>query len=164
VRWAWDRWAAVCAIEPVEVNDRPMIYFESGQIDGASGTLAYAHLPCGTDPKWPRHLRTLYDTAEAWSLDPNRPPASGVHLGAVACHEIGHLLGLDHDARRGSRSLLAPTYRHDILTPQEWDIEQAQIRYGPPIDKTPTNLPELELPIKIILGGKYYEGRVALVD
>lgn len=166
IRWAWDRWAAVCAIEPVEVSDRPMIYFESGQIDGPSSTLAWANLPCGADPVWPRHLRTLYDSAEAWSLNPNQPPQNGIHLGAVACHEIGHLLGLDHDARRGSTSLLAPTYTARILTPQEWDIEQAQLRYGPPLSTpAPTDPPaDLDQPIKLVLGGKLYEGRVALVQ
>lgn len=167
VRWAWARWAAVCAIEPVEVaNGQPaLVVFEYGPIDGGSSTLAWAHLSCGADPVWPRHYQTRYDSAERWHLDPNHPPQNGIHLGAVACHEIGHLLGLDHDSRPGSRSLLAPTYRGDILTPQQWDVAQVQRRYGPPIaDGAPSEPPEIDVPVKIVLDGKLWEGRVALVQ
>lgn len=169
IRAAWARWAAVCAIEPVELIARgpSMIVYENEPIDGPGSTLAWAELPCGKDPVWPQYRRTRYDSAEAWWYDPAQPPQRGIDLGAVACHEAGHLLGLEHDVRPGSRSLLAPTYNAAIRTPQEWDIAQAVRRYGPPIAKpgtpTPTPTPGASQPIRVVIGGVTYEGRVSPV-
>jgi hypothetical protein len=136
LEWAWRQWEKVCAIVAEYTDDerRADLVIQAGRIDGTSGTLAWANLPCGPD----RQLASRIDTAERYHLDPTvRPDRGTVHLGAVMCHEFGHVLGLDHDASP-ARSLLDPMYGADCLTPQAWDIEQAVMRYGPPIGATPT--------------------------
>lgn len=104
--------------------------------DGPGGTLAWAFLPNGSD----NQLLTRFDLDETWVLSPNQ---RGVLLFNVACHEIGHLLGLDHS--RVSSALMAPYYNAAIAEPQaNDDIPRFKARYGerpgpvpvPPPDET----------------------------
>lgn len=139
IDWAWAQWAKVCAIAPrraESLSDRGpkglIVVYERGPIDGGGSTLAWAELPCGGD----RSYRSKMDQSERWIFDPEASPAGGIHLGGVMCHENGHLLGLPHDPTP-ARSLLDPTYGPDVITPQAWDIAQAQLRYGKPIAATP---------------------------
>lgn len=132
IEWAWKQWELVCAIRVMRTEDiqAASVRYTHQRIDGRSGTLAWAQLPCGRD----RQLESRIDASETWHLDPETRPRRGfTHLGAVMCHENGHLLGLEHDTTP-ARSLLDPMYGPDVLTPQAWDIKQAQHRYGPPIE------------------------------
>jgi hypothetical protein len=128
-------WAEVCAIvfsmtpDPSKANG----LFEFGRIDDQSSTLAWQELPCGKDTPG-RQLKGRYDTAEPWIVSED-PPAQRIDLVRVAAHECGHWLGLDHLAEG---ALLAPYYDRTIRKPQAADIKEAQLRYGPPIPKTPT--------------------------
>jgi len=95
--------------------------------------LAWAQMPTST-----RHnsqLITKYDVAEKWldeapgplTEDEKLPGYRGIHLEAVACHEIGHIIGLQHLPHENA--LMYPTYSHDIATPQYMDIEYAKYLY-----------------------------------
>lgn len=125
---AWDRWTAVCDIRAEHIGtsgDPADVVIGTGPIDGGSGTLAYSELPCGSRD---RQLQQKYDTGEAWVIADN-VPAYRIDLTRVACHEIGHVIGIPHI---GTGNLMAPTYSTRIHAPQPGDIAEAQARYGPP--------------------------------
>ncbi len=163
---AWARWAAVCGINPTySTNARTAnVLMGSGSIDGVSGTLAWSELPCGN----PRQLEQRYDTREPWGVFDAGDNRSGkIDLVRVACHEIGHVIGLDH-LRDGA--LLAPTYDRRIDRPQEQDIAEARKRYGAPQrpdpapeptpGESPSEAPEtLTLAFGVKVGGWIYEGQ-----
>lgn len=90
--------------------------------DGPGGTLAWAYLPTGND----QQLAMKFDLGETWVTDPR---SRGVLLFNVACHEIGHLFGLDHS--RVQSALMAPYYNPQVAVPQaDDDIPRFQARYG----------------------------------
>lgn len=91
--------------------------------DGPGGTLAWAQLPAGND----QPLLMRFDLGETWTND----PTADIFLLAVAAHEFGHLLGLDHDSQ-GSGALMAPFYNRRTYAPQAKDIQRIQGLYGPP--------------------------------
>ena len=128
--WALSQWARVCGIEPqYSSNSRTAnLIFNHGRIDGPSGTLAWQELPCGVSMT--SSLKGLYDNAEPFVFSANPPPGK-IDAGAVAAHEAGHGIGLDHFPQ-GSPNLLAPIYTPRIRIPQSGDIAEAVRRYGPP--------------------------------
>lgn len=100
--------------------------------DGPSGTLAWAYLPNGND----QPLLMRFDLDEKWVKE----GGSGILLRNVACHEFGHLLGLDHS--RQPKALMAPFYSPAVVTPQLVDdIPRIQSLYG-----VPTNPPQPPTP------------------
>lgn len=95
--------------------------------DGPGGTLAWAYLPNGDD----QQLLMRFDLGETWVVGNNQ---RGIVLFNVACHEFGHLFGLDHS--REQSALMAPYYNAAIAVPQaNDDIPRFQARYGlrPPV-------------------------------
>ena len=163
--WAWREWEKVCAIEVSRVSDVRFanIRYTAKRIDGPSGTLAWAELPCGSD----RQLESRIDSGDRWHYDPLTAPARGtVHIGAVMCHENGHLLGLDHETDENQTSLLDPFYDPSIRVPQQWDIAQAVLRYGPPAVNIPPvdpGNPDVTKSLELLLDGDKYVGRVTKV-
>jgi hypothetical protein len=115
-RIAWNWWAEGIEIEPVEVTDpnAAMVRIKFGRIDGPSGTLAWSYLADGTM----RPKDQLYDVNERWTAG---PPASGLlSLRTVACHEIGHVLGLAHDDPQAP-AVMRPMYTASIPREQARD-------------------------------------------
>lgn len=126
-RIAWDRWEAVCDIKASHVSNSQEaadVIIASGRIDGPSGTLAWSELPCGSDS--PKDQK--YDNQEPWVLSDD-PPRHKIDLIRVACHEIGHVIGIGHIS---PGNLLAPTYSASVNKPQAGDISEAVKRYGAP--------------------------------
>lgn len=92
------------------------------QFDGRGGTLAWAYMPKGDD----NQLYMQFDLDEIW-IDSIQE--RGILLSNVACHEFGHLLGLQHSKKKGA--LMAPYYNPFIGVPQaNDDIPRIQKLYG----------------------------------
>jgi hypothetical protein len=79
-------------------------------------------MPCSEDDI---QLQQMYDRQEPWSREEN----IGIRLVAVAAHEWGHALGLDHSSQPGA--LMAPYYDGAIIEPQDDDIRRIQALYEP---------------------------------
>jgi hypothetical protein len=131
---ALDSIAAVCAIEFERIPDarKANLFFEVRPIDQAGSTLAYQTLPCGPDTPQ-RQITGRYDTGEPWIVSVS-PPPNRIDAVRVIAHETSHGVGLEHGPEG---ALLAPFYDRSIRTPQEWDIAELQIRYGPPLATPP---------------------------
>lgn len=142
-RLAFKQWADVSGLTFTEVMSKTetdiVISIGSGSrdgFDGPSGTLAWAQLVPSAE--FMGQLLSRFDSAETWILNPNQ---RGILLVNVACHEIGHLLGLDHS--RMETALMAPFYNVSITKPQvQDDIPRIQSLYGK--NATPTPEPEPE--------------------
>lgn len=123
---AFDQWAAVCNLRfKLVTGSSADISIYSRPMDGPSRVLAEAELQC---PPGNRALWTRFDNTEPFVVAVN-PPQSKVSLIAVACHEIGHLLGIGH-LPMNSGALMAPMYDPRISKPQTGDIAEAVARYG----------------------------------
>jgi peptidoglycan hydrolase-like protein with peptidoglycan-binding domain len=133
VRRAFDVWAGVTPLRFLEVRPEEgpdfRISWETGNhgdgvqntFDGPGRTLAHAFFPppCGGPFAGSLH----FDEGEPWTAD-----TRGIHLEAVAIHEIGHLLGLSHSD--DPNAIMFPTYRPAVLTLGQDDIDGIQELYG----------------------------------
>lgn len=107
--------------------------------DGPGGTLAWAYLPNGSDGQ----LSMKFDLGETWVTGANQ---RGILLFNVACHEFGHLFGLDHS--REQSALMAPYYNALIAVPQlNDDIPRFQARYGVKGPVVPPVQPPVQPPV-----------------
>lgn len=137
---AFTSWSVICGLtfERVSDSDRANLLVGVGRgrragFDGPSGTLAWAELPPSDGHRGQLQMR--FDLDENFVVTES---ATGIRLENVACHEIGHLVGLSHTNVGGS--LMLPTYSPRISTPQADDIERARTRYGQP-KQVPVPLP-----------------------
>ncbi len=99
---AFGAWSAVANISFAAVSDNGAPFDSPGAsgdirigfhaFDGPTGVLAHTYFPPpnGTSAAGDLH----FDVAEGWACD----PASGIDIGIVALHEIGHGIGLGHEA------------------------------------------------------------------
>ena len=148
-RQAFDAWSDVANIEFVEVKEQGEasaygyaadIRITYGRIDGPGDFLATARLPIA--PPLPTEGDIFVDSSEP-SLARDRRK-----MLAVATHEIGHSIGLEHVDTDGV--LMNPTFQRDVFTPQADDIKGARQIYGPqngqhaPLRMT-DRMPDLEL-------------------
>lgn len=134
---AWQAWARWIDIEPKfiggwETKNGEQVYNprandahvysrfgditrENGTADGKGNVLAWSMLADGTL----KQKQQMYDRPEAWAIS-EEAPATVIDLVRVACHEIGHVLGLEHDAT-GTGSLMEPVYSRKVRFPTERD-------------------------------------------
>lgn len=132
---AFNRWAKVCGITPVEASpgETPNIVFEVIS-ETPGGKLAQAYLPYpGITSK--HTLQCQLDRAEgaAWCISDN-PPLNRIDLTRVLVHEIGHNLGMSHLGEH-SGAIMAPVYSPQIGCPQIADRQEAVARYGMPVEQ-----------------------------
>jgi hypothetical protein len=117
---AFAAWSAVASITFQQVADSGAPFNGAGAagdirigahvIDGASSVLAHGYYPPpnGTSAAGDIH----FDVQENWSC----AAASGIDIGIVALHEIGHALGLGHETRSARRAVMNPTYNPSVAS------------------------------------------------
>lgn len=135
---AFGSWGAVANLKFTRVNTSGKANFVistgrgRGQgFDGPGNTLAWAYLPSGNNFRG--QLLSRFDLDETWINDRSK---RGILMENVACHEFGHLLGLDHS--RVSSALMAPYYNPNIPKPVDNDdVRRIVALYGRPATPAP---------------------------
>jgi Ca2+-binding RTX toxin-like protein len=129
---AFARWDAVIDLDFVRASSASAadITLSFGAIDGASNTLAEAY-SVWSGSYFTGDSSITFDSAEAWSYS---AAAGGYALDgdetflAVALHEIGHTLGLDHSTN--SATLMYAYASAAVTDLTYWDIYAARLLYG----------------------------------
>lgn len=107
VDWAY-RTGDHSAFEPAEAGDPDCPF------DGAGGVVAHAGFPpgvnqsCGGISAETKSGNVHFDEAETWEQD-SEGGASTLSLTLIACHEVGHSIGLTHDTSGGG-DVMRPTF------------------------------------------------------
>jgi len=133
IREQFAKWAAVCKLSFTEVttaqNPHLRIAWKKGDhndgeaFDGAGNVLAHAFYP---PPTGGAHAGQLhFDEDETYSIDGSD---GTIKLAAVALHEIGHLIGLNHS--NDSNAVMWPSYSSDKTELHEDDENGAKDLYG----------------------------------
>lgn len=138
-------WGEQLQVDFVEVahGASPMVPIRFERIDGPQGVLAEAYLADGTTR--PKPMR--FDSSERWTAG---GPAGGlVSLPTVACHELGHTLGLGHDAANAP-AVMRPSYTASIPREQERDIlRMVQLGYVRRAKMPPGAVDVLSFPVQV---------------
>ncbi|MBC8354951.1 MAG: matrixin family metalloprotease [Planctomycetes bacterium] len=110
-------WQAVCGAKFSETKDpdKANVLVKIESIDGRGNTLADAHI----GPSDGFQLELRIDDSEVWDTEHK--------FEAAICHEIGHLIGLQHTSTPGQ---LMNSTVGTAAKPQTEDIERAQQKWG----------------------------------
>lgn len=123
---AWTIWERVCGIRSRYVESDAMVKMGSGRIDGPSNVLAWSEMPCDVNV---RSVLQRFDTTERWT-DSENPSSGTIDLVTVACHELGHAIGIPHIE---SGNILYAAYMGAKRVAGPGDIRESVLRYGPAI-------------------------------
>lgn len=139
---AFAMWSAVANIRFLEVGDgrgRTNAEGVGGDIrigahtfDGPGRMLAHAFSPPPNGGSVAGDIH--FDKTENWTCD-----SSGVDIGIVATHEIGHAIGLD-DIGHNTGALMNPVYDSTNISLTSDDIEAAVAIYGPSVATEPVKM------------------------
>jgi hypothetical protein len=138
LKWAFDQWSAAANIQFLEVSDNGaaiattpnagVIRFTGIELASGAGILAQTSGPIGPESEAAyAYADTVRFTSNVvWSYSDSGP---GYNFDRVALHEIGHLLGLQHEDILSA--IMNPCYRTDLpLGLQADDVAGAQFLYG----------------------------------
>jgi hypothetical protein len=152
---AFAAWSAVSNIKFTQVSDNSLAFnhpsakgdirIGSHYIDGNSGALAHAFLPPPNGYSAAGDLH--FDSSENWTCN-----TSGIDIGIVALHEIGHSIGLDHadNLNEGESAVMEPYYS-PALTNLLIDDKNGAVRiYGKVPAVTNTSSSEFSYMVPII--------------
>lgn len=110
VATAWQLWVRnsdKIAIRREDKVERANVVIRLGQIDGPGGTLGMAHVG---GPRITQRLECKMDDREPWDEE---------LFTAALCHELGHILGLQHSDTPGQ--LMNPFLSGKVLEPKDGD-------------------------------------------
>ncbi len=135
IETALDAWSEVVDVSftPTAQAGLPdSLDFSFRNLDGRGGTLAQAYFPDDVNP--PRIAGDVqFDLSDPWEVG-NAQGRAAFDLVAVAVHEIGHSLGLEHIHEAGSilQPTISPNTQFTGLS--DHDVEAIQSLYAPAAD------------------------------
>lgn len=157
-RRAWKAWTDIAMIdaEMAETAEEAFVRSHFARIDGPSNVLAWSMLADNTNsPKTQR-----YDNGDAWTDSDDSLTPIGVDLVRVAIHEIGHVLGLEHDSTNAN-AIMRPSYSAKFPKPTERDLQRLlQLGYKkrdvppppiPPVPPTDPLPPPVGPPVNVVM-------------
>jgi hypothetical protein len=129
---ALKQWSDVCGLKFTRTNGQANLNFGVGyrrsqNFDGPNGTLAWYQLPPRSN--FTGSLDGKFDQSEHWLHWTEQQ--RGIYLLNVACHEIGHGIGLYH-ATGNRGNLMDPIYSARVAKPQSGDISRVVKLYDKP--------------------------------
>lgn len=137
LQWSYDTWSDVCGIRyqrvPRSQQRLANIIIDYVTIDGPQGVLARHYLPCGNVTPNTK-LAFELDKDERYVFGPPPWPQGSIPFRLVSLHESGHGNGVGHEETPGIVAVMDPRLNIDLDYPQQWDIDQHEVRYGPPVD------------------------------
>jgi len=132
IRGAFSAWSAVANIDFVEVADNGLAFNAAGAIgdirigahtfDGPLSVLAHAYFPPPNGVSAAGDLH--FDRQENWTCN-----TSGIDIGLVTLHEVGHSIGLNHEATE--TAVMNAFYNPALTVLQPDDAEGAETIYDP---------------------------------